>query len=125
MELNKAVKTTLGFALLLIVLGFANILFGQHKSNEYLSLLSKASQELASPETPQSVPLLNPYLNTDKQSQYINMLKARIDFYTFVMLGGRCLLALAGVLLAACIVIMKRAPADDRDQNPGGGSGVP
>jgi hypothetical protein len=96
---QRILRTLLGLALMFIILGFANLFYGNHKYNVYAELLSKASSELTSTKTGRPGSLLPPSVNIDKQNQHINKLKARRNFYRLVTLGGKCFLALAGVLL--------------------------
>jgi hypothetical protein len=105
---NRRMRSLLGVALICILLGAGNILFGQLKANQYSTLLSEARAELARPESTLSLPLLGPTMNIDKQTQHITRLEIRVDFYNFVVLGGQCLVALGFISLAACLLMVAR-----------------
>lgn len=106
---NRSVRNWIGLALICAALGAGNIVFGQFKYNQYQFLLSEATAELARPESGISLPLMGPALNVDKQTQHMTRLKARMDFYSLVTLGGQCLVAVGAMVLAACLLMVRRA----------------
>jgi len=101
---QRLFRTQLSIAAILLLLGLSNTWFGYHKSNEYLTLLSKARQDLASPEIISSVPLFNPTVHVDKQTRHIKQLQARYEFYNIVILGGKGFLAAAIIVLLIAII---------------------
>lgn len=105
---NRNMRTVLGLALICLGLGVGNIFFGQFKYSQYQTLLSEATAELARPESGISLPLMGPALNIDKQTQHITRLKVRMDFYSLVILGGQCLVAIGAMALAACLLMVHR-----------------
>jgi len=91
-------------AAILLVLGLSNTWFGYQKSIEYQDLLSKARQDLASPEIVSNVPLFNPTVNLDQQTRHINQLQGRYDFYNIVILGGKGFFAAAIIILLIALL---------------------
>ena len=112
---QRKLLTQLGIAIVLIIIGSGNLFFGQHKYQEYRSLLSKAQAELASPQQQISLPILGPALNMDKQVQHISRLNSRIDFYNLVRIGGKGILALAGAVLLLCLVNAQQLKKSDSE----------
>lgn len=112
MGLTRNVKNLLALSLVFILLGAGNLAYGHYKQNAYMRALSKAKREMASPERNRTLPLLNSNINIDKQEHYIQMLRAHISFYEVVSLGGKCFLALAGILLAASLVSLNRPSSE-------------
>lgn len=60
---------------------------------------------------PFSKPILERYVNLGRQSQQIERVKSRVSFYEFVVLGGKVLLALGGVLLLAWLATTEEKAA--------------
>jgi hypothetical protein len=101
----RSIRTQLGIAVMFIIMGFGNVIFANLRYNEYSSLLEKARSELRdhSHERVRDLPVFVPAMNLDEQSKYINKLKARLNFYEFVIMGGKYILSLAGILLLGCL----------------------
>ena len=125
MAITRAVKTELGFALLLIFLGAGNIVFGSWKTEEYQHLLSKANESIASPTSPDplaseevAIPAPPASLPSESDSEYPAQLKARFDFYLFVIVGGKWILALAGFFLLLALMGMREGEKNDGPTNP-------
>jgi hypothetical protein len=117
MAVPRSVQTQFGLALLFVLLGTGNIIFGSWKTKEYQELLSKAQMTLASPKdesAPTHVtaealpePLAEKWI---PQGAYESQIKARFDFYQFVTLGGRWILAVAGFFLLLALVGLRETP---------------
>lgn len=115
---NRRMRSLLGVALVSILLGIGNLLFGQFKYAQYSILLSEATAELASPESSASLPLLGPALNIDKQTQHINRLKGRLDFYSIVILGGQIFIAIGSICLLGGFLARRRADPSTEETAP-------
>ncbi len=129
MSLPRNVKFQLGLALLFLFLGAANIIFGSYKSDDYRELLSKAEENLASGqlksdaaafkgpgegELSESTDIASDSNNPNQPlPEYIPQLKARYDFYAFVVVGGKWILALAGFFLLLALVSLKENGVTD------------
>lgn len=92
-------------ALCFVLLGSGNILFGTLKRQDYVTALEEAQLELNTSPLRAEVPLLNPTVNIDLQTEYMNRLSARINFYEFVVIGGRCLLAIGGLFILLMAIL--------------------
>lgn len=111
---RQRIKRGLVLALCFVLLGGGNILFGTLKRQDYIAALEQARLDLRVPPLRTELPLLNPTVNIDLQTDYINRLSARINFYEFVVIGGGCLLAIGGALLLLTAIINQLAR-----KNPG------
>lgn len=107
-EQSRLSRGLAGVGLLLVLLGLANVLYGNHKMGEYSQLLSSALHELSSPN-PSPFPLLEPTVNTDRQSQYIARLEASLDYYQFVRAGGWGIFISGFGLCAAAALVARKA----------------
>ena len=113
MAIGRVVRTYLLVAFAFAALGFGNLIFGQHKHREYTHQLLKAEAELTTPERKPIVPLVSPVLNFDRQSRHISRLKARLEFYQVVTIGGKAFLLLAVFLaLMGFLGIKQEGPLD-------------
>lgn len=88
----------LGTALILFVLGLGNIYFGTFRAAEYRELL-KQNQKTINSHPRAILPLVDSPFDRDTETEHINRLTSRINYYDLVALGGRIFLALSGVLL--------------------------
>lgn len=107
MKHDRTLVTLSAIAILFILLGAGNVIFGRSKHAHYANLLSTATSELATSELQSKAGLSQTALNVDQQTVFVNRLKARVSFYSFVVLGGQCFLAVAGVCLLAILVRIK------------------
>ena len=119
MRSDRSIKSLFIAAGILVTLGLGNILFGQYRLSHYQRLLSTATQEEISSKsrTSESTDGLEntrpaaaaamPVPNIDRHSRFVRNIKARIDFYSLVVLGGRCMLAFAGVCLLGILLHRK------------------
>ncbi len=108
---NRIKKLYLGLAILLLTLGIGNLAFGKHKKAEYIQILSEAKAGVTIPElgeTPFSKPTYDRYVDLDRQQKHLERVQSRVNFYEFVMLGGKALLGLAGIFLLAWLATPKR-----------------
>lgn len=101
-------RFTLGAGLGLIILGIGNIIYGEHKTAEYLQVLADSSSNL--PQTPDVSPLpsLSRYISTDTYRTQIARVRSRVDFYEVVIVGGQYLTGTGGFLLLLWLVISSR-----------------
>lgn len=112
MKRDRTVQTLFAGAAILLLLGVGNLLVGQNRLTRYREALSDASAQLAIAEkstsetgpTPIGDDVSNFELSVDRQTRLIQSIKARIDFYTLVVLGGRCMLAFGGVCLLGIVL---------------------
>ncbi len=84
-NLPRAIRP-IGF--LLLVIGFANIWYGDRRNDRYEVLLVEGEAKLADPE-----------VNMNQQERYVRRLKARLAFYNTVENGGRIMVGLAIILI--------------------------
>lgn len=83
-------------ALLFLMLGTANVWYGDRRSDRYEVLLGEAETKLSDPES-----------NKEQQLRYVRRLRSRIIFYSTVENGGRVLLAISMLLIAASVFVSK------------------
>ncbi|NDC39797.1 MAG: hypothetical protein EBZ48_17485 [Proteobacteria bacterium] len=112
MKRDRTVQTLFIGSALFFALGLGNVLFGEVRLASYRASLAKANQQItaANSSTDSSSP--EPFspqgdgssISLERQLRLTQTLKARIDFYTLVVLGGRCMLAWAGVCLLGILV---------------------
>ena len=105
-KLSVPLRTALGVAALCILLGVGNILYGDSKLRQYSQTVSDSAHQLSTHDIATAAA---PYANSgnpDAESQYLVRVKARLGFYELVVLGGKCFLALGGVLLLASLVML-------------------
>lgn len=119
MRSDRSIKTLFIAAGILLTLGLGNVLFGQYRLSHYQRLLSTATQEESSSKpasatasdrfdtTRSAAAAAMPVPNIDRHSRFVRNIKARIDFYSLVVLGGRCMLAFAGVCLLGILLHRK------------------
>ena len=120
MSLTRAVRTQLALAILFIALGAGNIIFGTYKAREYRRALFQASQEVIPVREGavegQALPeALTKGRSADGPSSYLSLIRARYDFYLFVTVGGKWMLALAGFLLLLSLVGMADQEQDEEE----------
>lgn len=77
-----------GAAALLLALGFGNITFGNYKAHEYSKLLEKASESPVTTPRPIDSGPFGLVGEGDTRGRYLTKLRARVDFYDFVVRGG-------------------------------------
>ena len=99
----RKTRTLVSLAVLLSLLGSGNIIFGNDKASEYQALLLRGTAALASPAdtSPRGT---SPESALDRQAAYLDKVGARLAFYNLVVLTGKGLLALAGLLLLAILL---------------------
>lgn len=107
-KLNRALTTRIAIASVLVILGSGNILYGGSKLRQYTEVVSKAHEDLASPEIDVPLPSLTQYKNKEKEAQQLRRVKARLDFYSYVVLGGKILLAVGAAILLS--FLLRRRP---------------
>lgn len=84
-------------ALLFLMLGTANVWYGDRRSDRYEVLLSEAETKLSDPDS-----------NKEQQLRYVKRLRSRIVFYSTVENGGRVLLAISMLLIVASVFVSKQ-----------------
>jgi len=94
---RERMRNTLVTALALLVLGTTNVIIGEQKLATHQQLIRQW------PET-RDRSLMQDTLPLQKEDERLTALKGRVSFYRFVVLGGRTMLALAGVFLLASLV---------------------
>lgn len=106
-----------GAAILCLLLGVGNMIFAQRALERHGTLLQKAKVELEQRETQQKGKSLSalkqpgrflPDLNLDKQARYISRVQKRIQFYEFVLFGGKILLGASGVLALVALLFLRK-----------------
>lgn len=102
---KRKLNSLLGIAIIFIILGLGNILFGQSRVAIYSGFLYNAEQRALESNPPE-----NPAperLQDDNQNRHIQRLKARLDFYKVVVIGGKSFLAFAGFMLLTYLVMLR------------------
>jgi len=129
MSLTRSTRTQLAFAILFIVLGVGNIVFGTYRARDYRRALFQATQ-VVSPkaEAASEEKILPEALSREPlsgaPSTYLTQIRARYDFYLFVTVGGKWMLALAGFFLLLSLVGMadrayhEETPEEDDRKRP-------
>lgn len=108
---NKELKAVLYFAIFLIALGLGNIIFGASRSQEFTKVLNKLETIKKIEEINVSEPfdqnLVVNKVDSEKLDSGIKRAKAKLDFYRFVSLGGKCLLGISALLILYCLYYSK------------------
>ena len=109
--IHRRLRTVLGIALILIILGTGNLLIGHNRSKTYKNLLQKIQSEHETSLLRDEVSG-EPIIGSSKQEddRYLihrNRLQARLEFYRLVELGGKCFLALSGLCMLAYLVFSR------------------
>ena len=113
MKKDRAIRTLFAVVAVFSVLGLGNIIFGSKKLDYYRSSLSTATTSPAMPDHPEGVESLPPKVNRERQDDYIRRLHARVSFYSLVVIGGKCFLAVSGMALLGIFVRLRLR--DDED----------
>jgi hypothetical protein len=100
---RRWLQTLLGSALVLGILGFSNTFYGYRKYQQY-----SAHYRQASAATPLAVPFLSPDETRERNSEQLEKMKASVEFYAFVTLGGKYFLAGSGLLLLVSLLLMRQ-----------------
>lgn len=90
-------RNTLVTAVALLVLGTTNVIIGEQKLATHQQLIRQWPEPRERALLPETLPLA-------KEDERLTALKGRVSFYRFVVLGGRTMLALAGVFFLASLV---------------------
>lgn len=105
MTVSSLQRFWLTVAVMLVLLGMGNVLIGTSGQREYGSLLKSALSGLSDAPTSSHPPSPFPTtINIDQQTEYIKRLDARLSFYGFVTLGGKCFLAVAGIMFLGILL---------------------
>ena len=90
--------------------------FGSTKSREYTVILESATKNFrfTDERSRVPVPILGRRVDLNSQTEYLNRLRARVDYYRMVNIGGKVFLAIAGMLLMAALLSMERKGHDDQ-----------
>ena len=110
---DRTLRSLFGAAILFSVLGLGNIIFGNSKLDHYSALLSNATTELATSEVQSGSGLSLTALNVDRQTLFVKRLRTRVGFYSLVVLGGQCFIAVAGVCLLGVLVRARYSEFDE------------
>ncbi len=113
----KSIRLLFGTALLLLVLGAGNIIYGSYKFEYYDNLYKhrhewKAEYTILDQNPPFDSKIELPFEKdeggnwTARETRNKKIL-ARRDYYDFHILGGKCFLALSGALLLFSLLWMK------------------
>lgn len=109
MTTSKPIKLQIGVALFLLLLGIGNLFFGQYKMHQYSKMYQEATREIYQvSDVKKSIPMFDSSPNITMQLQYITKLKSRLEFYNFVILGGKLFLAISGVIFLFSLITIKQ-----------------
>ena len=121
---HSTLKAVFYFAVFLIMLGLGNIIFASGRIDLYNQVLLKLNalknnaleidsnseqpdQELSSTKLSDITPSGRNNQEDERISLRIKRAKARLDFYKFVNLGGKCLLVISAFLILYCFYYSK------------------
>ena len=117
-HLTQSQKICLGSAALFVILGAGNITYGNYKTKLYREVLSESIADPTIPKLRKADALiLNRTVNLNKEIQHISKIRARMGYYQLVVAGGKCFLALAGVLLLASVLLRVPSKAETPEQD--------
>lgn len=94
---RERMRNTLVAAVALLVLGTTNVIIGEQKLATHQQIIQEWPAHRGGA-------LLHDTLPLGKENERFNALQGRISFYRFVVLGGRTMLALAGIFFLASLV---------------------
>lgn len=103
---SRLTRSLVAVALLLVLLGSGNIIFAQYKYQQYLVLLSTSAIQQTSTPLIEDFPLKNLRELSGRAEQQFRRIKVRLDFYTFVVSGGKVLVA-TGLALALVAILVR------------------
>jgi hypothetical protein len=123
-SLRKALRianTLIGLGALLLILGTGNILYGHYKTVHYRELIEALDSKKRPPASHervesnqrirknQALMSLTSHPDTPgKEAEHKRGLRARMNYYRFSVLGGKCFLALAGICFALSLIFTRR-----------------
>ena len=119
--MSTKIKSQLGAALLFILLGFGNIIYGNSKSAYYFQLLQQdQTPSVLSPNPDQDgnsldnnkasanvQSLMFPEVSTDEHARHLKRVTSRLEYYQIAILGGKVFLAFAGVFLLSVLITLR------------------
>lgn len=91
-------QALLACGVLLIILGLGNLSFAQYKFTQYSHIVSAAKAKLASPLPSGRIPILSHQIGSEKQAENVQRLLTRLDFYSFIVMGGK-VVSIIGVIM--------------------------
>ncbi len=127
MEQKRFHKNLIFGAALATIIGFGNLTFGMIKHSEYLNQIKIHDQKQSRAieiEGLEEIPIQiedsksrvtdrqesNPFSFRDPETDDKKLrerLESRANFYAFVTLGGQVILAVAGIMILGCLVILR------------------
>jgi hypothetical protein len=102
--MERIPKTLLASAALLVALGTGNLFYGGAKLREYSTLLSTAIEQGASTNDVDVLDHPLPFRPLER----VDRLRQRAALYSYVVMGGKTLLAGGGICLLAFILLRRR-----------------
>ncbi len=90
-----------------LMLGLGNIIYGTFKAAEHSELLQISLRSSDIRSNRPKVPFFSSDINIDKEAEHQRRIISRIDYYNFVVLGGKCFLAIAGIFLLLFLITRK------------------
>ena len=111
--MNRQSRLYLGFSILFIILGGGNIIFGAIKAAQYRDLVNEMSAPASSSKHDALLDVETRSLPSVVSQEYLSQVKVRLDFYRFVALGGKWMLAIAGFFLLVFLVTRQSGVDDE------------
>ena len=105
---KRTVTTLLMLAMLFIILGIGNILYGSIKYTQYVQLLENMRSVSNESDQMPSFPLLPAEPPQELSEHELRHVYSRLSFYELVTLGGKSFLGIAGVFLLLCLLTLKQ-----------------
>ena len=102
----KVARTLFYASIIALCLGIGNITFGNIKYSEYKTALEEIKKERRTAEPQSKISILDTKPTKKTSKQQLRRIRARLSFYDFVILGGKVLLGIAGILLLALLVLI-------------------
>ncbi len=105
---SKNQKRGLLIGISLLLLGTANIIYGQFKIEQYIEVLDNSTVVPKSQVEDVTLPLPQKYPSLDTYRDQLSRVKTRIEFYDLTVAGGKVLLVLGGICLVVVILFLGR-----------------
>ncbi|MDZ4784722.1 MAG: hypothetical protein SGJ02_01470 [bacterium] len=116
-SLSNLQKLFLASGFGIIVLGFANIIYGQQKTEQYLAVLSSSTTLPSYYSEANNLTMLEKYLPVDNYRDHLARIKSRVEFYEFSIIGGKFFLVIGGIFLLFGVFSIRKSQADIPSSN--------
>lgn len=108
LRIKRIVTTFFLIALLFIVLGTGNLVYGTFKLNQYVQILNNIQAENINRRGLKKFSVFKYEEPLNFKQKDLEKIQSRISFYELVKLGGKSFLGVAGVFLLLCLLYLKQ-----------------